>query len=70
MFKETNFCVIPVMWDKALESNIQGFEERQYRRAYLKQMHESLKDCSERTLTVEVDYTSPVLVQQWKIQEE
>jgi len=55
------------MWDEAPESNIQGFEERQYRRAYLKQMHESLKDCFERTLTVKVDHTPPVSVQQWKI---
>ena len=37
-----------------------AFEERQYRRAYLKQMHESLKDCSERTPAVEVDHTPPV----------
>ena len=45
------------------------FEERQYMCAYLKQMHELLKDCSGRTLAVEVDHT-PVLVQPWKIQEE
>jgi len=44
-----------------------AFEERQYRRAYLKQMHESLKDSSERTLTVKVDHTPLVSVQQWKI---
>ena len=38
------------------------FEESQYRLAYLKKMHESLKDCSERTLTVEIDHTLPVSV--------
>jgi len=46
------------------------FEERQYKCSCLKQMHESLKDCSERTLAVEVDYIPHVSVQQWKIQEE
>jgi len=63
MFKEINFCVIPVMWDEAPESISRAFEERQYRRAYLKQMHESLKDSSERTLTVKVDHTPLVSVQ-------
>jgi len=39
-----------------------AFEERQYRCAYLKQMHELLKDWYERTLVVEVDHTPPVSV--------
>ena len=47
-----------------------AFKERQYRCAYLKQMHELLKDCSEITLTVKVDHTPPVSVQPWKIQKE
>jgi len=38
------------MWDEALESKIQGFVEMQYRRAYLKRMHELLNDCSELQL--------------------
>jgi len=46
-----------------------AFKDRQYRRAYLKQMHELLKDYYERTLAVEVDHTPPVSVQPWKIQE-
>jgi len=45
-----------------------AFKERQYRRAYLKQMHESLKDRSERTLAVRV-YHTPVTVQPRKNQE-
>ena len=39
-----------------------AFEERQYSRAYLKQMHESLNDRFERTLVVEVDHTPLVSV--------
>ena len=69
IFKKTNFCVIPVTWDEAPESNIQGFWERQYRLAYLKQMHELLKDYSERILAIKVHHTPLVSVQQWKIQE-
>jgi len=45
-----------------------AFEERHYRRAYLKLMYELLEDYSERTLAVEVDHT-PVSVQPWKIRE-
>ena len=36
-----------------------AFKERQYMCAYLKQMHELLKDLSERTLAVEVDHAPP-----------
>jgi len=42
------------------------FEKRQYKRAYLKQMHESLKDYSERTLAVGVYHTPPAIIQPWK----
>jgi len=40
-----------------------AFKEMQYRCAYLKQMHESLKDRSERTLAVGVYITPPTTVQ-------
>ena len=62
IFKKTNFCVIPVMWDGFQSLISRAFEERQYGRAYLKQMHELLKDYSERTLTVRV-YHTPAIVQ-------
>jgi len=35
-------------------------------RAYLAQMHESLKYCSEKILTVGVYYTPPATVQLWE----
>ena len=46
-----------------------ALKERQYRRVYLKQMHEWLKDYSERTLAGGVYQTSPAIVQPWKSQE-
>jgi len=46
IFKETNFCVILVVGVRIQSLMSRTFEERQYRRAYLKQMHELLKDCS------------------------
>jgi len=45
-----------------------AFEGKQYRSAYMKQMHASLKDCSERTLTFKVYHTPPAIVQLWKSQ--
>jgi len=47
-------------------SKIQGFLGGQYRRVYLKRMHESLKDCSERILAGVVYHTSLAIVQPWK----
>ena len=38
-------------------------------RAYLKQMHESLKD-SKRTLPIRVYHTPPVIIQLWKSPDE
>ena len=43
-----------------------AFEEKQYMRVYLKQMHESLKDSSERTLAVGVYHTPLATIQLWK----
>jgi len=53
-----------------LLSLISRFEDRQYRCVYLKQIHESLKDCSERTLVVEVYHTLPTTTQLWKSPDE
>ena len=55
---------------KLLSLISRAFEERQYRRACLKLMHESLKDCSERILASVVYHTSPATVQPWKNQDE
>ena len=63
-----NFCLIPVIWMRLLSLISRVFDERQYRRAYLKQMNELLKDCSENTLAGGV-YHTPAIVQPWKSQE-
>jgi len=47
---------------RLLSLKFRAFEERQYRHAYLKRMHELLNDCSERTLADIVDHIPPMIV--------
>jgi len=56
---------------KLLSLICKAIEERRYRHSYLKMIHESLNDCSERTRRTRTDavyHTSHVTKQQWERQ--